>query len=115
MEKTILEKIKTTQNTLQGVVDKISTLTSGNVAHVIPSIRSITLNINEVMIDDIIQQCEDNEIKQLLEKIERNVYAIDNFLQQINPSNVDNAKNHLISWMEFYVNAINEALKKYET
>ena len=72
MEKCKLEKARTTQQMLENLVDRVNKLTSGNISHNIASIRSVTTNLNTVMIDDLIDSCkdEDMELKQLLEKIE---------------------------------------------
>lgn len=116
MEKNILEKIRLTQQMLEGVVKKVNELTSGNVSHNVASIRSVTSNINDVMIDPLIEQCaqDDFELKLLLEKIERNIRAVDGLLQDITPTTVDNGKKHLSAWIQFYADALNEALLKYD-
>lgn len=116
MEKCKIEKARTTQQIINKLVERINKLTSGNLSHQIPSIRSVTININNVMIDDLIASCEDNdiELKQLLEKIERNVRAVDNMLKELTPTTVDNGKKHLTSWVKFYADALDKALLKYE-
>lgn len=116
MEKCKLEKIRTTQQILENLGHKVKKLTSGNMSHQVSSLRSVTTNLNSVMIDDIIESCENDnmELKQLLEKIKRNIIAIDNVLQSITPTTVNNAKKQLINWIEFYADALNKALMKYE-
>ena len=116
MEKCKLEKARLTQQMLSGLVDKINKLTSANVSHQVASLRSITININDVMIDDIIASCEDDdiELKQLLEKVERNIRGVDNILQDLTPMTVDNGKLHLSAWVKFYADALDKALAKYE-
>jgi tRNA/tmRNA/rRNA uracil-C5-methylase (TrmA/RlmC/RlmD family) len=116
MEKCKLEKAIRTQQMLENLVDKIDKLTSGNMSHNIPSIRSVTTNINSVMINDIINSCEnvDAELKQLLEKIERNIRAVDGILQDLTPMSVNNGKKHLTAWVKFYADALSKALMKYE-
>lgn len=116
MEKCKLEKARTTQKMIEGLVNKVNKLTSGNMSHNIPSIRSVTLNINEVMIDDLIKSCEDDdfELKQLLENIERNIRGVDGMLQELTPTTVNNGKKHLSSWIQFYADALDKALLRYE-
>lgn len=72
MEKCKLEKARTTQQMLESLVDRVSKLTSGNISHNIASIRSVTTNLNTVMVKDLIASCEENdlELKMLLEKLE---------------------------------------------
>lgn len=116
MEKCKLEKARTTQQMLDSLVDKINKLTSGNMSHQVASLRSVTTNINTVMIDELIASCEkeDTELKQLLEKIERNIRGVDNVLQCLTPTTVDNGKRHLEVWIKFYADALDKALAKYE-
>ena len=116
MEKCKLEKARLTQQMLSGLVEKINELTSGNVSHQVASLRSITININDVMIDDLIASCEeeDTELKLLLEKVGRNIRGVDNILQELTPMTVDNGKLHLSAWVRFYADALNKALAKYE-
>ena len=68
------------------------------------------------MIDDLIDSCkdEDMELKQLLEKIERNIWGIDSILQDLTTTTVDNGKLHLVAWIKFYSDALDKALLKYE-
>ena len=65
---------------LENLVDRVSKLTSGNISHNIASIRSVTTNLTTVMVKDLIASCEKNdlEFKILLEKLERNIWGIDN-------------------------------------
>ena len=116
MEKCKLKKVRTTQQMLENLVDRVNKLTSGNVSHQVASLRSVTTNLNTVMLDDLIASCEKNdlELKQLLEKVERNVWAIDNILQDLTPTTVNNGKIQLASWIQFYSNALNNALLRYE-
>ena len=116
MEKCKLEKARTTQQMLENLVDKVKKLTSGNVSHQIASLRSVTTNLNTVMIDDLIDSCkdEDMELKQLLEKIERNIWGIDSLLKDLTATTVDNGKLHLMAWIKFYADALDKELLKYE-
>jgi hypothetical protein len=116
MEKCNLEKARTTQQMLENLVDKVNKLTSNNISCNIASLRSITTNLNTVMIQDLISSCEDKdlELKQLLEKIERNIWGIDSLLSHLTATTVENGKIHLSTWIEFYANALNTALLKYE-
>ncbi len=116
MEKCKLEKARTTQQMLESLVDRVNKLTSGNMSHQIASIRSVTTNINTVMIDDLIISCEeeDTELKQLLEKVERNIRGVDNLLQYLTTTTVENGKRHLEVWIKFYADALDKALAKYE-
>ena len=68
------------------------------------------------MIDELIASCEeeDTELKQLLEKVERNIRGVDNILQDLTPMTVDNGKLHLSAWVKFYADALDKALAKYE-
>lgn len=116
MEKCKLEKARTTQQILDNLVDRVKKLTSGNISHQIASLKTITANLNTVMIDDLIASCEKNdlELKILLEKLERNIWGIDNILQDLTATTVDNEKLHLAAWIKFYADALDKALVKYE-
>ena len=116
MEKCKLEKARLTQQMLDELVGKVNALTSGNVSHLMASIRSVTKNLDSVMIDDLINSCEqkDLELKQLLEKLARNIRAIDNILQDLTPTTVDNGKKHVAAWIKFYADALHNTLKTYE-
>ena len=116
MEKCKLEKARTTQQMLENLVDRVNKLTSGNISHNIASISSVTTNLNTVMVKDLIASCEENdlELKMLLEKLERNIWGIDNILQDLTAATVDNGKRHLAVWIKFYADALDKALLKYE-
>jgi hypothetical protein len=116
MEKCKLEKARTTQQILESLVDKVSKLTSGNMSHNIASIRSVAINLNTVMVEDLIASCEENdlELKMLLEKLERNIWGIDRILQDLTTTTVDNGRIHLAAWIKFYSDALDKALLKYE-
>lgn len=116
MEKCKLEKMRTTQQMLESLVDKVNKLTSGNISHNIASIRSVTTNLNTVMVKDLIASCEENdlEFKMLLEKLERNILGIDSILQDLTTITVDNGKLYLAAWFKFYADALDKALVKYE-
>lgn len=116
MEKCKLEKARTTQQMLENLVDRVNKLTSGNISHNIASIRSVTTNLNTVMVKDLIASCEENdlELKMLLEKLERNIWGIDNILQDLTAATVDNGKRHLSVWIKFYADALDKALLRYE-
>lgn len=116
MDRSKLEKARTTQQLIQDLANRADKLTSSNVSHEIADLRSITINLNDVMIRDLIQSCEteDKELKELLEKIEVNMRAIDNILAQLNPSIVENGKKHIHLWYKFYADALDNKLKKYE-
>lgn len=68
------------------------------------------------MVKDLIASCEENdlELKILLEKLERNIWGIDNILQDLTTTTVDNGKRHLAVWIKFYADALDKALLKYE-
>ena len=116
MDKSKLEKARTTQQLIQDLADRADKLTSGNVSHEIAALRSITINLNDVMITDLIQSCdtEHADLKELLEKVEVNMRAIDNILAQLNASNIENGKKHVHLWYKFYADALDNKLKKYE-
>ena len=116
MEKCKLEKARITQQMLENLVDRVSKLTSGNISHNIASIRSVTTNLTTVMVKDLIASCEKNdlEFKILLEKLERNIWGIDNILQGLTATTVDNGKLQLLDWIKFYSDALDRALLKYE-
>lgn len=116
MEKCKLEKARTTQQMLDNLVDRVKKLTSGNVSHQVASLKSITTNLNTVMVDDLIASCEKNdlELKILLENLERNIWGIDNILQDLTATTVDNGKLQLAVWIKFYADALDKALVKYE-
>ena len=116
MDRSKLKKARITQQLIQDLADRADKLTSGNVSHEIAALRSITININEVMITDLIQSCEtkDADLKELLEKIEVNMRAIDNILAQLNASIVENGKKHVHLWYKFYADALDKRLKEYE-
>ena len=116
MDRSKLKKARITQQLIQDLADRADKLTSGNVSHEIAALRSITININEVMITDLIQSCDtkDADLKELLEKIEVNMRAIDNILAQLNASIVENGKKHVHLWYKFYADALDKRLKEYE-
>ena len=116
MEKCKLEKARITQQMLENLVDRVSKLTSDNISHNIALIRSVTTNLNTVMVKDLIASCEENdlEFKILLEKLERNIWGIDNILQYLTAATVDNGKLQLLDWIKFYSDALDRALLKYE-
>lgn len=116
MEKCKLEKARITQQMLENLVDRVSKLTSDNISHNIALIRSVTTNLNTVMVKDLIASCEENdlEFKILLEKLERNIWGIDNILQYLTATTVDNGKLQLLDWIKFYSDALDRALLKYE-
>ena len=116
MDKSKLEKARITQQLIQDLADRADKLTSGNVSHEIAALRSITINLNDVMITDLIQSCdtEHADIKELLEKIEVNMRAIDNILELLNSTNIENGKKHVHLWYKFYADALDNKLKKYE-
>ena len=68
------------------------------------------------MVKDLIASCEENdlEFKILLEKLERNIWGIDNILQHLTATTVDNGKLQLLDWIKFYYDALDKALLKYE-
>ena len=115
MEKCKLEKARTTQQILESLVDRVRKLTSGNISHNIASIRSVTTNLNTVMVKDLIASCEEDdlELKMLLEKLERNIWGIDSILQDLTTATVDNGKLQLAAWIKFYSDALDKALLKY--
>ena len=116
MEKCKLEKARTTQQILENLVDRVSKLTNGNISYNIASIRSAATSLNTVMVKNLIASCEDEdlELKILLEKLERNIWGIDNILQDLTTTTVDNGKLHLVAWIKFYSDALDKALLKYE-
>lgn len=116
MEKCKLEKARITQQMLENLVDRVSKLTSDNISHNIALIRSVTTNLNTVMVKDLIASCEekDLEFKILLEKLERNIWGIDNILQYLTATTVDNGKLQLLDWIKFLSDALDKALLKYE-
>ena len=101
---------------LENLVDRVNKLTSDNISHNIALIRSVTTNLNTVMVKDLIASCEENdlEFKILLEKLERNIWGIDNILQYLTATTVDNGKLQLLDWIKFYSDALDRALLKYE-
>ena len=116
MAKRKLEKARITQQMLENLLDRVNKLTSGNISHNIASIRSVTTNLNTAMVKDLIASCEENdlELKILLEKLERNIWGIDNILQYLTATTVDNGKLQLLDWIKFYSDALDKALLKYE-
>ena len=116
MEKCKLEKARITQQMLENLVDRVSKLTSDNISHNIALIRSVTTNLNTVMVKDLIASCEekDLEFKILLEKLERNIWGIDNILQGLTATTVDNGKLQLLDWIKFYSDALDKALLKLD-
>lgn len=116
MEKCKLEKARITQQMLENLLDRVSKLTSDNISHNIALIRSVTTNLNTVMVKDLIASCEENdlEFKILLEKLERNIWGIDYILQYLTATTVDNGKLQLLDWIKFYSDALDRALLKYE-
>ena len=116
MEKCKLEKARITQQMLENLLDRVNKLTSDNISHNIALIRSVITNLNTVMVKDLIASCEENdlEFKILLEKLERNIWGIDNILQYLTATTVDNGKLQLLDWIKFYSDALDKALLKYE-
>lgn len=116
MEKCKLEKARITQQMLENLVDRVSKLTSDNISHNIALIRSVITNLNTVMVKDLIASCEekDLEFKILLEKLERNIWGIDNILQYLTAATVDNGKLQLLDWIKFYSYALDKALLKLD-
>lgn len=116
MEKCKLEKARITQQMLENLLDRVNKLTSDNISHNIALIRSVITNLNTVMVKDLIASCEENdlEFKILLEKLERNIWGIDNILQYLTATTVDNGKLQLLDWIKFYSDALDRALLKYE-
>ena len=116
MNKNKIQKARITQQLLQDLATRADKLTTDNVIQETIALRTITNNLNEVMVRDLIQCCEtqDKELKQLLEKIETNMRAINNVLEQINQTNVENGKTHITLWYKFYADTLNDKLKKYE-
>lgn len=116
MEKCKLEKARITQQMLENLLDRVNKLTSDNISHNIALIRSVITNLNTVMVKDLIASCEENdlEFKILLEKLERNIWGIDNILQYLTAKTVDNGKLQLLDWIKFYSDALDRALLKYE-
>ena len=116
MEKCKLEKARITQQMLENLLDRVSKLTSDNISHNIALIRSVITNLNTVMVKDLIASCEekDLEFKILLEKLERNIWGIDNILQYLTATTVDNGKLQLLDWIKFYSDALDRALLKLD-
>ena len=116
MEKCKLEKARITQQMLENLLDRVSKLTSDNISHNIALIRSVITNLNTVMVKDLIASCEENdlEFKILLEKLERNIWGIDNILQYLTATTVDNGKLQLLDWIKFYSDALDRALLKLD-
>ena len=114
MNKNILEVLKNLKSAIENSAESITKITSGNVSHEVANIRSVVLNLTDAYISPNLDKIDDIDLKNLLEKTSRNLFAINNTLVMLNPTNVSEAgKKQLHDWLKFYSDALTPYIEKY--
>lgn len=114
MDKNILEALKNLKSAIENSAENITKITSGNVSHEVANIRSVVLNLADAYITPNLDKIDDRDLKNLLEKTRRNLFAINNTLEMLNPTNVSEGGNkQLHDWLKFYSDALTPYIKKY--
>jgi hypothetical protein len=114
MDKNILEILKNLKSAIDNSAENITKITSGNISHEVANIRSVVLNLTDVYISPNLDKIDDIDLKNLLEKTSRNLFAINNTLEMLNPTNVSEAgKKQLYDWLKFYSDALIPYIEKY--
>ena len=114
MDKNILEALKNLKSAIENSAESITKITSGNVSHEVANIRSVVLNLADAYITPNLDKIDDTNLKNLLEKTRRNLFAINNTLEMLNPTNVSEGGNkQLHDWLKFYSDALTPYIKKY--
>jgi len=114
MSKNILEAIKNLKSAIDNSAENITKITSGNVSHEVANIRSVVLNLSDAYINPNLNKIDDTNLKSLLEKTSRNLFAINNTLEMLNPTNVSEArKKQLHDCLKFYSDALTPYIETY--
>jgi len=114
MDKNILEALKNLKSAIENSAESITKITSGNVSHEVANIRSVVLNLADAYITPNLDKIDDTNLKNLLEKTRRNLFAINGTLEMLNPTNVsETGKKQLHDWLKFYSDALTPYIKKY--
>jgi len=114
MDRNILEVLKNLKSAIDNSAENITKITSGNVSHEVANIRSVVLNLTDAYISPNLDKIDDTDLKNLLEKTSRNLFAINNTLEMLNPTNVsDGGKKQLHDWLKFYSDALMPYIEKY--
>lgn len=114
MSKNILEAIKNLKSAIDNSAENITKITSGNVSHEVANIRSVVLNLSDAYINPNLDKIGDTDLKNLLEKTSSNLFAINNTLEMLNPTNVSEAeKKQLHNWLKFYSDALIPYIETY--
>ena len=114
MDRNILEILKNLKSAIDNSAENITKITSGNISHEVANIRSVVLNLTDAYINPNLDKIDDIDLKNLLEKTSRNLFAINNTLVMLNPTNVSEAgKKQLHDWLKFYSDALIPYIEKY--
>ena len=114
MDRNILEVLKKLKSAIENSAESIMKITSGNVSHEVANMRSVVLNLTDVYISPNLDKIDDIDLKNLLEKTSRNLFAINDTLEMLNPTNVSEAgKKQLHDWLKFYSDALIPYIEKY--
>lgn len=114
MDKNILKTLENIKAAIENSAENIMRITSGNVSHEVANIRSVALNLSDAYITPNLDKIDDIELKSLLENISRNLLAVNNTLEMLNPTNVsEGGKKQLHDWLKFYSDALIPYIKKY--
>jgi hypothetical protein len=114
MDRNISEVLKNLKSAIDDSAENITKITSGNVSHEVANIRSVVLNLTDAYISPNLDKIDDIDLKNLLEKTRRNLFAINNTLEMLNPTNVSEGGNkQLHDWLKFYSDALIPYIKKY--
>ena len=114
MDKNILEILKNLKSAIDNSAESITKITSGNVSYEVANMRSVVLNLTDAYINPNLDKIDDIDLKKLLEKTSRNLFAFDNTLEMLNPTNVSEAsKKQLHDWLKYYSDALTPYIEKY--
>ena len=114
MDRNILEVLKKLKSAIENSAESIMKITSGNVSHEVANMRSVVLNLTDVYISPNLDKIDDIDLKNLLEKTSRNLFAINDTLEMSNPTNVsETGKKQLHDWLKFYSDALIPYIEKY--
>jgi hypothetical protein len=114
MDKNILEILKNLKSAIDNSAENITKITSGNISHEVANIRSVVLNLTDVYISPNLDKIDDTDLKNLLKKTSRNLFAINYTLEMLNPTNVsEGGKKQHHDWLKFYSDALMPYIEKY--
>jgi len=114
MDRNILEVLKNLKSAIENSAESITKITSGNVSHEVANIRSVVLNLTDAYISPNLDKIDNIDLKKLLEKTSRNLFAISYTLEMLNPTNVsEGGKKQLHDWLKFYSDALIPYIEKY--